>query len=351
MYIRIYNNAILVFLKMRYLIFFIFFGFTAIFSSCKGDRSAPDVTGVDVNLNSQRFDIELFSCKPDSIEHCAGNFEKNYGRFYYEYLVSMTGIGEPQSPGTILNLKNFIGDKYMQELYNDCLRKYQSTGEIDKKLNEAFRYYKYYFPEKIIPEIVYFISGFQYSVAVTENQLGIGLDLYLGKDYKHYTETGLPMYRINQTEPEYLVSDAIKGWLSTEIEDGPEKDMLAHFVFYGRLMYLLDAMLPEVHDSLKFGFTADQIKFCEKNEYMMWAHFVDNNLIYNTESSTISKYFSEGPFTSGFPKDSPAKTGIWIGRQIVKSYMEKNPDVEISSLIKHINPQELFRKSGYKPKK
>ena len=37
-----------------------------------------------------------------------------------------------------------------------------------------------------MPEVVAFVSGFNYSIVASDSSLGIGLDMYLGKEYEYY---------------------------------------------------------------------------------------------------------------------------------------------------------------------
>jgi hypothetical protein len=39
-----------------------------------------------------------------------------------------------------------------------------------------------------------------------------------------------------------------------------------NIISQGKLMYFVDAMLPDMHDSLKIGYTAAQLKWCQNNE-------------------------------------------------------------------------------------
>jgi uncharacterized protein YjaZ len=57
---------------------------------------------------------------------------------------------------------------------------------------------------------------------------------------------------------------------------------------------------------------------------------------------------TDGPFTSGFAEESPARTGSWLGWQIVKDYMDNN-DVTLKELLKDTDSQKILEKSGYKP--
>ena len=57
----------------------------------------------------------------------------------------------------------------------------------------------------------------------------------------------------------------------------------------------------------------------------------------------------EAPFIQGFPDGSPGRIGHWLGWQIVKAYMEKNPTISIEKLMTHNNAQKLLNESKYKP--
>ncbi len=47
-------------------------------------------------------------------------------------------------------------------------------------------------------------------------------------------------------------------------------------------------------------------------------------MLFSVNNSDIVKYIGEGPFTTDFNKESPARTGAWIGWQIVRKYMDEN---------------------------
>ena len=66
----------------------------------------------------------------------------------------------------------------------------------------------------------------------------------------------------------------------------------------------------------------------------------------------IQKYLTDAPFTPGLGdhNESAPKLGIWIGWQIVKKYMDKNPDVTLQQLMKETDAQKILHASRYKPK-
>ena len=55
----------------------------------------------------------------------------------------------------------------------------------------------------------------------------------------------------------------------------------------GKRLYILDKLLPQTPDSLKIGYTANQLKGADKNEGLIWNFFVENNLLYETDGQKI----------------------------------------------------------------
>jgi uncharacterized protein YjaZ len=58
---------------------------------------------------------------------------------------------------------------------------------------------------------------------------------------------------------------------------------------------------------------------------------------------------NDGPFTSEISQDSPGRLGIWVGWQIVDSYMRNNENVSIQELINEGDAQKILEQSFYKP--
>jgi hypothetical protein len=105
--------------------------------------------------------------------------------------------------------------------------------------------------------------------------------MYLGASCKYYPALGLPKYKMNNMRKEYVVSDAMKGWMQTEYPiDETKKDFLSHMVYYGKLLYFQDMILPDTPDTIKIGYTEKQLNWCVKNEAAIWAHFINQKLLF-----------------------------------------------------------------------
>ena len=117
----------------------------------------------------------------------------------------------------------------------------------------------------------------------------------------------------------------------------------------GKTMYFVDAMLPEMHDTLKIGFTGKQLEFCKKDEASMWTYLAEHKLLFSIDHMNIKRFIDDGPYTAAFSEASPARTGVWIGWQIVRSFMKQHPDLKLADLMKNNDFQAILNQSGYQP--
>ena len=91
------------------------------------------------------------------------------------------------------------------------------------------------------------------------------------------------------------------------------------------------------------------MEWCTEHEKDMWGYLIQNKFLYSNEVEVITKFTGEGPFTTGFVKESPARTGNWIGWRIVRDYMNANPKTTLDQLMTENDPQMILSKSKYKP--
>ena len=318
--------------------------------SCGNNPLDVDVSNVNVDLKVKRFDQELFgfttSISPKDVE----NLHARYGLFFQDFTESVINIGSVKNPNIHFQLNAFKNDSYIKEIKLDVDKSYADFSSYQTDLEDAFRHYKYYFPKKPIPEIITYISGFNYAITTDEKYLGIGLDMFLGSNYEAYSQLGLPQYKTAFMSKEGLVAGAMLGWVSTEFElKEKNADLLTEMIHQGKIIYLLDALMPNAPNSVKISYNNNQLEWCDTNEEPVWFYFIDNKLLYSKESTEIIKYMGEAPFIQGFPEGSPGRIGHWLGWQIIKAYMKKNPTISLHQLMMNNNAQQILNESKYKP--
>ena len=123
-------------------------------------------------------------------------------------------------------------------------------------------------------------------------------------------------------------------------------------IFSGTQMYLYDVLLPHYSDEDKICYTPEQLKYCKDNEANMWRFFIEENLLYSNDAKLAQRFISPAPFSKfGLISDNetPGRIGVWVGWQIVRSFMENN-NIPMQQMLV-MDAKEIFQKSKYKPKK
>jgi len=178
----------------------------------------------------------------------------------------------------------------------------------------------------------------------------ISLDMYLGSDYKDYRTMGIPLYVSQRLTRNHIVPDCVRELCYPLMSVSKTHTLLDAMIEEGRIRYFSEILLPEVDDELLMGYSPEQLGWCKANETNLWSFMIENEMLYSTDAQAMSMFMTDGPFTSSFSQESPARTGAWLGWQIVRSYVQKN-ETSLSALLKNTNSQEILEKSGYKPRR
>lgn len=326
----------------------------AAFFSCGHNRFDIDTKNISIPpVIFKRMDKDVFAMNQSNIAAQTPALEKKYGPFYNRFISSIINNGGVHDSLYSESLLRFLNDKDMSIASGDVAKAYSDNDVelIGEELAEAMKRYKALFPKKPAPQqYVTFMSGFNYNIVYVDSTLAIGLEMYLGKDYKYYSALQLPKFRTKTMTKEHIVPDAVRGMILTEFDNSDAvNNLLNHMIFYGKVFYLCDALLPDVHDSLKLGYTRVQLEYCDTYEKNLWGFFVKDEKLYANDLKIIGEYTSDGPFTGSISKECPPRIAMWLGRQIVKSYMEHNENVSFEELMNEKDAQKILSRSKYKP--
>ena len=312
-----------------------------LFHSCRQQPEEP--------LKVSRLEQSLFTIPIDSIPASIPRLERQYGELFDLYSSMVINIGLPENPGYPEELTRFLTDYHMNLAYKRVMEVYPDLKDIESGLGRAFYNYRKEFPDRVIPSVYTLISGFNQQIITADTILAIALDKYLGRNEEMYLRLDLANYQRQTMERKYIVSDCMKGWILTEFPYNDSIDnVLANILYEGKIMYALRQLLPATPDSLIFGYTPAQMRWCRDNTAQMWTFLVENKLLFSTDYFTISKLTGPAPFTSLFTRESPGRAVIWLGYRIISSYMKHNR-VTLEALLQDNNYQRILEKAKFKP--
>lgn len=322
----------------------------AFLSACKSDPHSVNLSGIDPKVTIMRLDEDLFQTDIDSIPESVERLKLKYGEFFILYNFMIVRLGNPNASAYPGYLRNFLTDFDMYNLHKEVSRVFPDLTFLEKELNEAFKRYQYYFPERNVPQIFTYIGGFNQSIVTSDTILGIGLDKYLGTDHVFYGKMELAQYLRYNMHPQKISSDCVRAWAMTEFEyDESTDNLIGQMIHYGKVMYFTDFMLPYQHDTLKTGFSSAQLEWCRKNEASMWTYLVEKKLLFTTDLRVINKFIGEAPFTNDFTSEAPGRAAVWLGWQIVKSYMKRHKELTLEQLMEETDYQKILNKARYRP--
>jgi hypothetical protein len=321
-----------------------------LYSGCRCNDQRPP--GDPVTLTVSRFEEDLFSLDTQNMAAEILFLKEKYGSFFDLFAFRITSLGSRDSALMYERFKSFVSDTNFRKVYDDCREKFSDFGRHEEKIARAFQYYLSYFPGKPVPELTTMISGFSFPVVCDSGRLAISLDMYLGPANFFYStlEPPVPVYLRRRMHEAFIPCDALKGWAMSDYEiDESSANMMDQMIAQGRILYFLEQVLPGEPDSLKTGYTQEQLDWCFDNERRIWSFFIENKLLFSNDPNLMNKYVNEGPSTQGFPGTAPGNIGQFIGWQIVRAYMKNNAGVTLASLMEQDELMEIYNGSSYKP--
>ncbi|MCH8904250.1 MAG: hypothetical protein IIA45_10090 [Bacteroidetes bacterium] len=327
-------------------------------SGCKWFKkdTGVDLSEIELDLTIHRFEQELFNIDSLQAEADLAKIRAAYPNFFDLYTERILGIGNiADTPNNVAAiLQGFITNSRIIALNDSCQMRFEDVTDLEDELELALKHFKYYFPDNYIPKVVTFISEYGPAIVIADSILGIGIDRFLGVDFSIYRS--LPFmhnYVIKTSTKEHIVPYCIK-FLVEDLYPATEEmtSLLGHMAHNGKILYALDKLLPKTPDSLKIGYTQKQIEWCVENESNIWAYFISNDLLYETESNKIIRYVTNGPNTSGMPPESPGNIGSLTGWKIIRTFMRRSSEVSLMELMEDDDPsgQRFLSISKYKPK-
>lgn len=247
-----------------------------------------------------------------------------------------------------------FNNPYIDTLAMEIKEVFGNAETLIKEFNDAFSTLNYYYPESKMPKIKFVATGLENGadLYVSDSLIVIGLDFYLGKTAK-YRPLGFPQYLLQKYTPEYIVPSVMLLYgISPQFNSGDpaDKTILADMISYGKAYYFAKSMLPCVADSTIIGYTSEEMTGSQSNIGVIWAHFLDNELLYSQDNFLKQKYLGERPKTYEIGDKCPGRIGTWLGWYIVSAYTTRK-ELSLQELMQKDNAQKIFQESKFRPNK
>ncbi len=319
-----------------------------LFSGCssKKERYIPEVEKSrlpEVNIKIKRYGKAIFSLDTNNPVQELEKIKPEFPLFLDADL---------NNPENVNKIKNFITDSVNRKLFQRTEKIFPNLNDLEKQLSEGFSHLLYFFPDEKTPTFYSYISGLYYEqpVIIFDTVVLIGLDNYLGQDCKLYDMVMIPHYKSRWMIKEEIPVDVMKTvYDNINIYRTRPTNLLDMMINEGKKMVFIDAMYPEMPDTIKIRYTKKQLEWVKENEKNIWAFIISQKLLFSANFKQANKLIQDGPFTNGFSRESPARLGVYIGWQIVSDFMKNNKDVSLKDLLKIKDSQMILKKSYYKP--
>ena len=327
-----------------------------VLSSCSSKKKVPDVSQITVDLKTLRFEKDFFSIDTNKIDAGLQILYTKQGNFYKDFFFNILGI--PQHPDSVMHdAKLFIAS--YKNIYDASIEPFKDFQPIENQVKDGLKFVHYYFPKYPLPnKLITFIGPLNsYAGIITpDNAIAIGLQLYMGKNFQVYQSDEIqnlyPSYVSRRFEPEYIHVNCMKNIVDDLFASFQPKrnstQLIEKMIDEGKKLYVLDAFLPNTPDTLKTGYTKEQLSNCFISEKTVWSYFMESDLLFQTDPTLISPYVNDGPKTSELGEGSPGNIGLFVGWQIVKKWMEKNDKITLQQLIS-TPAKQIFEEAKYKP--
>ena len=310
--------------------------FLVVFVSCKNEDALElEIAAIPMHVDVERFDRAFAEAKPDDL----ADLKKTFPFFFSSRIPDSVFVEQMKDSSQIaLNVatKEKFGDFKIQ------------TNEIES----LFQHLKYYDKTFTEPRVIAFTNYVHYreKIVVTDTVVLLAVDNYLGADHEFYGN--FPKYIAQNLRPSQLIVDVAGAYADKNIFQTQKKTFLDEMIFFGKQLYFKDKVIPFKSDAEKIGYTQAQLEFAQVNEDMIWTEFVENEMLYDTNRSLVSRFIADAPFSKfqlELDNQTPGRLGQFIGWQIVRAYMRNN-DVSLQEMLQ-TDASVIFNKSNYKPAK
>ena len=303
---------------------------------CVDDVKIPDeISQIPIELELDRFDQKFAKTDSSGLKDLMRSYPYLFPQQYtYDFWVAK------------------VQDTIQLELNKEVTAAFPDFNEELVALDNLFKHIKYYYPKTPVPKVVTITSDVAYRtpVILTDSLLVIGLDNYLGEEHHFYN--GIQRFYTQNFRKEQIDVDVADAFVQKRVRKMGNRRFLDEMIYHGKRLYMMQQLLTLVAENEIIGYTPEQLDWAEANEVDIWTYFIENEVLFDTDSKLLSRFINPAPFSKfylEFDNESPPRLGRYIGWQMVKAYMQRN-NIPLQ-LLPEKSSEEIFKQANYKPRK
>ena len=337
---------------------------TLFFSACSSDKETniPDVSDIELELDITRFEQLLL--KDTTIDPAGINAlmeaHPAFAEVYFNHVMpgAEDMLTSSDEEVRMQHIQAWIRHPRTRWLYDTVQQIFPDITALKEALTTAFKYGKYYFPQKETPRLYTTISDFGYFPFVyaedsLRDGIGISLEMFLGDTFPYLTYTGLNNafsdYLTRSYNKDHIVRRTLEVWIDDLAGPPPGNRLLDLMIHNGKKLYILESLMPQAPDTVIMDYPSDKLDYVNSNEKNIWYYFTAQDMLYETSLNKIQKHIGPSPSSPGMPPEAPGNTASWLGWVIVKTYMKKHPSTTLPQLLEIKDAQLILDQSGYRP--
>lgn len=320
--------------------------------SCGTQQQEPAQNAPEISLPMERMDQVLFKMDTLHLKDSVMAVNTKYP-FLNEVLVKQM---------LALDTNNY--EKELHAFINayrpiyTAAQKLNAPASAHPQLQKLFKNLHYYFPGYKLPKkIIYFIGPLEgFGNSIGSDYMAVGLQMFLGDTSSWYQseqfQKYFPPYISRNFTPHFIPITAAKNLLQDIAPISMlTQSLIIEMIELGKRQYILKKLLPANKDADLLGYTTSQYDATVKSEQDIWNYLLKMNLVYTKDPKVATQLLSEGPFNVYFGNEMPSNVGLFIGYQIVKSWMEQQSDKEQENLmgLLKMSADKIFAESKYQP--
>ncbi len=322
-----------------------------LFSNCSNKKSHSAVEFRDFNR-------EIDSVSANGITTTEFVSLKNkHGRFFILWLNEVLDF-EKYGP-----LNDSLGAVYLSEfmvknkpVFNAVSLHYKKYPQLQNQISEAIGNLQDVMGNAPKPVVYAYFSQFSnYNTFVDtfggKTIFAFSAEMFMNDTFPLYDMLDVPEFFKRYDSTAQIPAMMIWTYLKSVYDvNGTSKNMISEAVLNGKIWYTMAQVFPDAHPWDIYGYTEKEWKQMVTEEGQIWKHYVDQNMLFQTDFNKYKRYFNYGnhTFGAGIPEDCPPLIGNFTGYRIVEQYMKKT-GTKLAYLWKQGDAEKILRESGYNP--